>query len=583
MTDQPPKPSGALGALAGSCRSLAAWARAHPRLSLAILFVILALQALVLFFGVLAEHNGWRAALTDRVRGFFSTQQTDQALTWQEAPLNQHTLQWIKLRVGTERRGGAIAEIGDRILIASPQGHFAQLSANYELAPVDMRAPLNLDALFESPLMRDPLFEVHGVRVHDLIAREVGSVWELYVTMSRYVNDDCFQFVLARIDLDASGQVLRPTSEWEDLYIARPGCIRLKDRSWRFVGEQASGRMQFLSDRQLLISIGDHQFDGFNDSENAPMNPEWDLGKLIVFDLETRRARTYATGLRNPQGLAILRDGRIIETEHGPQGGDEINLIREGANYGWPLVTYGMNYGYPRRVWASDPTPGGHGGFTRPIYAFVPSVGINNVIQPNPTAFPLWGDNDLLIGSLRAQTLFHIRLDGDRVAYAEPLAFPGERLRDLINLSDGRIAILSDSGHLILVRNTEQSEAAPQPIAVRGYETLVQDRGFASDATPEERGRQIFQVACASCHSLNGDVGAGPPLNGVVGRRIGSVEGFAYSQALAGRDNVWTEQTMTQLMLDPQRHFPGTTMPQAAVSWTLAPDIIAFLRTTRED
>jgi aldose sugar dehydrogenase len=583
MTEKPPPSRGALATIGGALRALATWARAHPWLSLSILVVILALQAFVLLFGVVAERNGWRAAFTDRVRGLLSAPQTDQPLTWQDAPLNQHTLQWIKIRIGTERRGGAIAEIGDRILIASPQGHFAQMDANYQLAPVDLRAPMNLDALFESPLMRDPLFEIHGVRVHDLIARERSGSWELYATMSRYVSDNCFQFVLARATLDASGPVLRPTSEWEDLYIARPGCIRLKDRSWRFVGEQASGRMQFLSERQLLISIGDHQFDGFNDAEIAPMNPDWDLGKLIAFDLEARRARVYATGFRNPQGLAILADGRILETEHGPQGGDEINLIREGANYGWPLVTYGMNYGYPRRVWASDPTPGGHGGFARPIYAFVPSVGINNVIQPSPAAFPLWGEDDLLIASLRAQTLFHVRLDGDRVAYAEPLQFPGERLRDIINLSDGRIAILSDSGHLILMRNAEQSEDPPRPIIVSGYETLVQDRGFASDATPEERGAQIFQVACASCHSLNGEVGAGPPLNGVVGRRIGSVEGFAYSQALAGRDGVWTERTMTQLMLDPQRHFPGTTMPQAAVSWTLAPDIVAFLRTKREN
>jgi cytochrome c2 len=305
-----------------------------------------------------------------------------------------------------------------------------------------------------------------------------------------------------------------------------------------------------------------------------------DLGKLITFNLDSRRARIFASGLRNPQGLVILRDGRILETEHGPQGGDEINLIREGANYGWPLVTYGMNYGYPRRVWESDPSPGGHDGFTRPLHAFVPSVGIGSVIQPSASQFPLWGDDDILIASLKSQTLFHVRLYGDQVAYVEPLEFAGERLRDLINLSDGRFAMLTDAGNLILARNAELHEARPAPVVVTGYETIVQDREFASDATPEERGRQIFQIACGTCHSINGEPSVGPPLNGVVGRRIASLDGYAYSQALSGIEGVWTDERLTNMMLDPQRHFPGTTMSQPGLSWTLTPDIIAFLRTT---
>lgn len=109
-----------------------------------------------------------------------------------------------------------------------------------------------------------------------------------------------------------------------------------------------------------------------------------------------------------------------------------------------------MNYGYPRRLWETDP-PGGHGGYTRPAWAFVPSIGISNPVQPSAEEFPLWGKDDLLVGSLRAGTLFHVRTDGAHVAYVEPLSLDGERLRDIISMTDGRIVILTDSGNLILM------------------------------------------------------------------------------------------------------------------------------------
>ena len=560
------------------------WVRRRPLLAILSVALLISVEVAVLATGVVAERRGWPHTLRQRIEAMLPRQpQRAQDVEWHIEPLSQYTVEWARLRVGYPGLGGAIARVNGNIVIATPQGHFNYLSRNNTLAPIALRAPMNLDQLNESPLANDPLFEIVGVRVHDLLARQVGPTrWDLYATFSRYVRANCFEFVVAKAQLEAQDGVVRTVSpNWEDIYVARPGCIRYKDRSWRFVGEQAAGRMQMLNDHVMLISIGDHQFDGFNDAHNAPMDPQWDLGKVIALDLETRTARIFATGLRNPQGLLVMRDGRVIETEHGPRGGDEINHLRRGRNYGWPLVTYGMNYGYPRRAWLTDPSPGGHGGFERPLIAFVPSIGISNLTQPSADEFPLWADNDLLVESLRAGTLFHVRLDGERVAYVEPVPLDGERLRDIVTMRDGRVVILTDSGNLIFLRNADRHANEPRHFVVTGLSTVARDAPPSENLSPEQHGRQVFALGCASCHSLDGEVGIGPPLNGVVGRRIGSVEGFQYSPALSGKSDVWTGDLLVSFMTDPERQFHGTTMPPTTLSWTLAPDIVAYLRTTR--
>lgn len=95
------------------------------------------------------------------------------------------------------------------------------------------------------------------------------------------------------------------------------------------------------------------------------------------------------------------------------------------------------------------------------------------------------------------------------------------------------------------------------------------------------KGKQMYALARASCHSLTGDAVAGPPLNGVIGRRVGSVKGYGYSEALAGAKGVWTEGAIAKFATDPQRYYPGTTMPRTSLSWTQLPNIAAYLRTTR--
>jgi hypothetical protein len=246
----------------------------------------------------------------------------------------------------------------------------------------------------------------------------------------------------------------------------------------------------------LLVAVGDHQYDGFNDSWAAAQDPATDLGKIVAVDTATKKARVYATGVRNPQGFALLRDGRILDTEHGPQAGDEINLIHDGGNYGWPLATYGVNYGYPRRDWPFAHSQGDHAEYEKPIFSFTPSIGISNIVEADPKEFPLW-QSDEILGSLRGSTLYHVRIEGDRVRYVEPFfTRDGTRFRDVEALDAGGFAVLTNDGTVMIWRNAELHAHEPRTVTITGFGTL--SAAFAEEVppahlTPEQRGKQALR------------------------------------------------------------------------------------------
>ncbi len=506
----------------------------------------------------------------------------DQAVVWKERETTLHTLRYATFRVAPDTgRAGALEEIDGRLVVATALGRLLYLSPSGRLEGLDPNVPLGLDALRKSPLLDDPLFALSSFKVYDLLVRPAApGSFELYASHSRFESERCFQFVVSRITVHAEADgALASSGAWQDVFVARPGCLRPKDRGWKFLGIGAGGRMVLLDDQTMLVGVGDHQFDGFNDSWAAAQDPATDLGKLVAIDISSGKSRVYAVGARNPQGLLRTRDGRIFETEHGPQAGDEINLVRDGANLGWPLATYGVNYGFPRRDWPFNKHPGSHEGYAKPAMAFVPAIGIGNLVQPDPVAFPMWRD-DLLVASLRAHTLFRVRAEGEHLVYAEPISFDGQRLRDIVQLTSGRIALLSDGNEVLLLQNASAREDASAQFIVSGLGSLTSlpEETHGDSADPAQRGRELFQLGCASCHSVDGQVGAGPPLAGILGRRVANHPGFRYSPALAAYDGRWTEELLLAFMTDPQGTFKGTTMPPLTLDWKDAPSIVAYLQ-----
>jgi glucose/arabinose dehydrogenase len=158
-------------------------------------------------------------------------------------------------------------------------------------------------------------------------------------------------------------------------------------------------------------------------------------------------AETWATGFRTPYGLAFAPDGRLWEAEHGPLGGDELNLIEPGKNYGWPLVSYGVNYnGVP------IPTPDTRPDLTKPVIYWVPVIAPGNLVFYTGAMFPQWNGSALISGL--NQTLTRIVFDGDGGAKAAERWDIGWRVRDVEVAPDGALWMIEDANPGRLVRVT---------------------------------------------------------------------------------------------------------------------------------
>jgi glucose/arabinose dehydrogenase len=158
-------------------------------------------------------------------------------------------------------------------------------------------------------------------------------------------------------------------------------------------------------------------------------------------------AETWTLGHRNPYGLAFAPDGRLWETEMGPRGGDELNLLLPGKNYGWPLVSEGKNYdGVP------IPHHSSRAKIEPPKLYWVPSVSPTSLLIYSGKLFPQWKD-DGLIGSLSGQALIHVRIRGDQASKVEQWGM-GHRIRFVGEGPDGAVYLLEDGEGGRLVRLT---------------------------------------------------------------------------------------------------------------------------------
>ena len=160
------------------------------------------------------------------------------------------------------------------------------------------------------------------------------------------------------------------------------------------------------------------------------------------------RPEIYSYGHRNPQGLAVHPEtGQLWAVEHGPRGGDELNLLAPGTNYGWPVITYGRSYvGFSIGEGMSKP------GMAQPQRYWVPSISPSGLAFYTGAAFPEWRGN-LFLGALSGQALVRLELDGTKVIHEERLLEAlDERIRDVRQGPDGRLYLLTDSSRGTLLR-----------------------------------------------------------------------------------------------------------------------------------
>lgn len=217
------------------------------------------------------------------------------------------------------------------------------------------------------------------------------------------------------------------------------------------------GRILFLADKTLLLSLGE----GFDYKDEA-QNPQSDLGKIVHLrddgtpnapHIRGARPEIFTMGHRNVQGLALDRSNNIIyQHEHGPRGGDEINILRAGKNYGWPKITYGIGYS-GLKISDKVTMPG----LEQPLIYWVPSIAPSAMTFYDRDLFPQF-KGDLLVSALAGQQIRHVKLGNGVVTRQTTLLTDMQtRFRNIATAPDGSLWVLTDEPEGKILRLTPKT------------------------------------------------------------------------------------------------------------------------------
>ena len=323
-------------------------------------------------------------------------------------------------------RGGAVDVLCDDLLVVTAWGRMVLVSGR-EARFLDGRVPMWSP---EPGVVRVPELEL---RVTDILLRpRAAGRWRLFVT-HQYADGECIGFRLSSTAVRREGEQVVVSPAWTTV-------LEFFECRSNSNLHRSGGRMLPDGPNHLLAVVGVF-------GRRLPyQDPDSNLGKLLRIDTRGRaRAEVLAVGLRNPQGLARDAEGLLWATDHGPRGGDELNVLEAGGNYGWPLVSHGVHY--DRSPVGGPDAAGRHDGFASPVFFWTPSIGISSVVVNDARFFPLWGD-DLLVGSLGGRRLLRIRRDGTDVKSVEEI-YRGPEIRDMAQMPDGRIVLFESEGGVV--------------------------------------------------------------------------------------------------------------------------------------
>lgn len=472
---------------------------------------------------------------------------------------------------GRSGAGGGVTSWDDHVVVMTHEGRIYLVAADKSVTLSRIEAPFNGFAEYlaaaELPPLNEYQHSFQTFRYNDITHFQTEEGRGLLVSYTRFHQEEtCFTTTVSRLYIDARGAEIRDhaaaAADWEDVFETRP-CLPPKRLSWAVSGHMAGGRMAFDGMHTVYLASGDYSWDGVfgprvlpeRDPDAGPavaQDPTADYGKVIAIDLRSGEARQVSRGHRNMQGIALDRAGRVWTIEHGHKGGDELNLNIEGENYGWPLVTYGVQYsGLPI---ADTPSLGRHEGFRRPAIAWLPSIAPSGLTRVE-NFHEAW-DGDLLATTLAGQKLVRIRVADDRAIFAEYIE-TGRRLRDVHQHADGRLVLWTDLGEVILLA------AAPGGLRMEHVKDHL--AGLGGDAALARRVHGAL-LACTQCHSIDpGDHANAPSLADVFNAPAGATGFGGYSEALRKDGRIWTRDQLAAYLRDPQATVPGTKMPDPGV------------------
>jgi glucose/arabinose dehydrogenase len=223
-------------------------------------------------------------------------------------------------------------------------------------------------------------------------------------------------------------------------------------------GNNVACRLAQAADGNLFATLGDH-FGPRDEAQNLANT----IGKIVRIKPDgaappdnpfvgrpNAKPEIWAYGVRNAEGLAFNpADGKLWEQEHGPQGGDEINIIEKGKNYGWPVIGYGIDYNGAKIHESTHKA-----GMEQPVWHWTPSIAPSGMTFYSGKLWPAWRGS-LFNGALKFQLVSRLELDGARVVREERmLQSLNERIRDIREGPDGALWLLTDNPNGRILRVT---------------------------------------------------------------------------------------------------------------------------------
>lgn len=457
-----------------------------------------------------------------------------------------------------ETSGGMTTIDGTSLLIVDRLGGFHHVQRGV-VTPVRISPPDNHVAALRTQLEAGQFGKSQvnfaWMRYTDVLhVRHAGRAWLIVSYTEWHPEEKCFTTTLARLEVPAGQPPGAWTSKtpWEVVARTQP-CLRpftYEENSDMIMGLEAGGRLAVLDGARIAWTTGSYERDdrhhGPDYSDALGQSESGQYGRVLEVDFLSGQIRELAKGLRNPQGISVDAQGRIWVTDHGMRGGDELNLVTEGANFGYPAVTYGVHYDGKPAV--NSERHGNHDGYTKPVVAFVPSIGTGCVVAIEGVHYA-W-NGDLLICSMSNGALYRAHVEDGRAMYVEQIGI-GIRPRDMAILKDGTVAVWTDNRRVLFFK--AEAGAGPAEKVMDSVAAQV------PAALRQEVTRNLNM--CWQCHSLAKDQhGMGPSLHEVCGRPLAATGFNAYSPALRQKGGAWTAERLTAYLANPQAFVPGTTM-----------------------
>jgi len=261
---------------------------------------------------------------------------------------------------------------------------------------------------------------------------------QLYVAYA--VNDsNCNRLEIKRITLSRNYST---EISHQNIYRS-PGCLNPETTNLNGIG----GRMIFSNGAktEIIFSLGNAEV--WTGMET--IKPKREYGTLLKLDLKSESVSTMSTGHRNPQGLCLLGD-QLFSSEQGPDGGDELNQIKVGKDYGWPLESYGMPYGDFAPKGAKSGAFASHNISEKPLLSWVPAIAAGDLLCPNNAMRGAWSKS-FLLATLKDSSIRRIVLDKGAIRVDERIPL-GSRIRDISVNNKGQMIALTDEGSLIQIK-----------------------------------------------------------------------------------------------------------------------------------